>query len=269
MFGLLLRTFTILLVGALLTACGTRPKPMPDVQQIYEIRDVAVTANDGIPRALIRSIQARMEKSIEATVRPGPLPRAVMNIQVVNMKKTPGDDGLRTETEVSVTLTDVPSGQPLLVRNFMIYSFSIGAREASDSAAEAISARLRVEYALAQPKIRAATSVKSPRLSTRMNDDTLVPLTAKKEEQQPIVIPLKTAPVIGADQDPILNSKTKVAPEKQQPVKSETVTKVKADDNQPAANAIEDGAKVKVVINPKASQPTADEPCVETMDKKC
>jgi hypothetical protein len=268
MFGLSLRALAIFLVGILLTACGTHPKPVPEVQEIYEITDVAVTANAGIPRALLRGIQLRMEKSIEATVRPAPLPRAVMNIQVVNMTKTPGADGLRTETEVSVTLTDVPSGQPLLVRNFMIYSFSISNREATDSAAEAIAARLRVEYALAQPTLR-AVPVKSPRISTRMNDDTLIPLNARKDEEKPLVVPLKTAPVIGADQDPILNSKTKVAREKQEPVKNETVTKIKVDGQKPAANAIENGAKVKVVIKPKATQPAADEPCVETMDKKC
>jgi hypothetical protein len=268
MFGLLLRSFAILLVGILLTACGSRPKQAPDVQEVYQIRDVAVTANAGVPRALMRGIQIRMEKSIQGTVRPAPLPRAVMNIRIVNLSKTQGNDGLRTETEVSVTLTDVPSGQALQVRNFMIYSFSISPSQANDSAAEAIASRLRVEYALAQPAIR-VVPVKSPRVSTRMTDDTLVPLNAKREKVQPVVIPLKTAPVIGVDQDPILNSKTKVAPAKQEtaPVKDEAAVKAEAD--QPAANAIEDGAAVKVVIKPKATQPSADEPCVETMDKKC
>jgi hypothetical protein len=271
MFGLLLRALAMVFVGLTLSACGTRPKPIPEVQEIYEIRDVAVTANAGVSRALIRGIQFRLDKAIEATVRPAPMPRAVMNIHVVNMTKTPGYDGVRAETEVSVTLTDVPSGQALLVRNFLVYSFSISARDANDSAAEAIASRLRVEYALAQPAIRQQPG-SSPRLSTRMNDHTLVPLNAD-EDSQPVVVPLKTAPVIGADQDPILNSKTKVAPEKQDaalPAKDATKTGDRAKiADQPPANAIEQGAKVKVVINPKAAQPAADEPCVETMDKKC
>lgn len=263
MFGLLLRAFVIVVIGLTLTACGTRPKPMPEVQQIYEIRDVAVTANAGISPALIRGIQLRLDKAIEATVRPAPMPRAVMNIHVVGVTKTPGYDGLRAETEVSVTLTDVPSGQALLVRNFLVYSFSINARDANDSAAEAVASRLRVEYALAQPAIR-KQPVASPRLSTRMNDDTLLPLNADKDKEA-VVVPLATAPAIGADQDPILNSKTKVARDKQEAAVPANV-KTKTADQVPA-NAIENGAKLKVVIKP--TQPTADEPCVETMDKKC
>jgi hypothetical protein len=280
MFGLLLRALAIVFVGLTLTACGTRPKPLPEVQQIYEIRDVAVTANAGISPALLRGIQTRLDKAIHDTVRPVPLPRAVMNIHVVGMTRTPGYDGVRTETEVSVALTDVPSGQALVVRNFLVYSFSINARDANESAAEAIASRLRVEYALTQPAIR-KQPVASARLSTRMNDDTLIPLDAG--EERPLVIPLRTAPVIGADQDPILNSKTKIVPEKQDaaiPAKDAAVTdaKPKTDDRVPA-NAIENGAAVKVVIKPRTtepkvtesqvSQPAADEPCVETMDKKC
>lgn len=268
MFGLLIRAFAIVFVGLTLSACGTHPKPLPEVQEIYEIRDVAVTANAGISNTLIRGIQLRLDKAIENTVRPAPMPRAVMNIHVVGMTRTPGYDGVRSETEVSVTLTDVPSGQALFVRNFLIYSFSINARDAYDSAAEAVASRLRVEYALAQPGIGKQPAT-SPRLSTRMNDDTLVPLNTDAGVQ-PVVIPLKTAPVIGADQDPILNSKTKVAPDKQNSAKDAVTTdvKVKKADTTPA-NAIENGAKVKVVIKPQATQPVADEPCVETMDKKC
>jgi hypothetical protein len=273
MFGLLIRTCAIVFVGLTLTACGTHPKPIPEVQQIYEIRDVAVTANAGISRALIRGIEMRLDKAIHDTVRPAPMPRAVMNIHIVGMTKTPGYDGVRSETEVSVTLTDVPSGQALFVRNFLVYSFSISPRDAYESAAEAVASRLRVEYALTQPAIR-KQPVASPRLSTRMNDDTLLPLNAK-QDSEPVVVPLKTAPVIGADQDPILNSKTKVTPAKQD---ANTGAEVKKADTTPA-NAIENGAKVKVVIQPKATEPkvtdlkanepAADEPCVETMDKKC
>jgi hypothetical protein len=270
MFGLLIRVFAMVFMSLMLTACGTHPKQVPEVQEIYEIRDVAVTANAGISKALIRGIQQRLEKAIQDTVRPAPMPRAVMNIHVVGMTRTPGYDGVRSETEVSVTLTDVPSGQTVLVRGFLVYSFSISPRDAYDSAAEAVASRIRAEYSLAQPTIR-KQPVASPRISTRMNDDTLVPLDADAGVQ-PVVVPLKTAPVIGADQDPILNSKTRVAPDKQDaaiPAKDAAAdAKVKQADATPA-NAIENGARVKVVIKPQVTQPAAEEPCVETMDKKC
>lgn len=267
MFGLFLRALFVASFAVLLAGCGTRPKPIPDVQQVYEIRDVAVTANAGISRALIRGIKLRMDKAIADTVRPAPLPRAVMNINIVDISRVKGLDGTRTETEISVALTDVPSGQTLLVRNFLVYSFSINRGDADESAAEAISSRLRVEYALTQPAIRKAP-VAAPRLSTRMNADEEKPVVVKVKEEKPIVLPLKTAPVIGADQDPVLNSKTKVAPADQD-AKAKADADKKAADAGPADNAVEDGAKIKVVIKPKAATPAADEPCVETMDKKC
>lgn len=266
MFGLLLRAFAITIVGLMLTACGTRPKPLPEVQQIYEIRGVAVTANGGTPRAIMRGIKARMDQAIEDTHRPAPMPRAVMNIHIVGVANSQGYDGTRSETEVSVTLTDVPSGQPLLVRSFLVYSFSINGRDASNSAAEAVASRLRAEYALSQPAIRQAPAF-TPRVSTRMTGDEQ-PVVFKQEKS--VVIPLKTAPVLGADQDPVLNSRTKAEPAKKEAVIPEKhTTKPAVVNAEPADNAVEAGAKVKVVIRLKTAEPASDEPCVETMDKKC
>lgn len=266
MSGCLLRMLFILSIAVGLSACASGPKPMPQVQDIYDIRDVAVTANSGIPRRLITGIAVRMKTSIDSTFRPAPLPRAVMNINVVGMNSSPSIDGNRSETEVSVTLTDVPSGQAMMVRNFLVYSFAIKSRDASESAAEAIAARLRVEYSLAQPLIRKPRP-SSPDISTRMTDDTLVPIT--RSRTGPVIVPLETVPVVGADQDPILNSKTNV--DGTLPAQKAAIPASKAVEqaSQPAANAIEEGAKVKVVIGSKAGQPAADEPCVETMDKKC
>ncbi|MDB5524800.1 MAG: hypothetical protein JWM58_2563 [Rhizobium sp.] len=270
MFGLFLRAIAIAIIGTALTACGTRPKPMPEIQQIYEIRAVAVTANADIPRAIMRGIKVRLDKAIDDTRRPVPMPRAVMNIHIVSVTKSEGTDGTRNETEVSVTLTDVPSGQALLGRNFLVYSFSINGRDASNSAAEAVASRLRAEYALSQPVIRQAPAYE-PRVSTRMKGDDQHIVRQEKS----IVIPLRTAPVLGADQDPVLNSRTRVKPVKKeaaipekQNVKPEIV-KPEVVNSEPADNAVEAGAKVKVVIRPKAAEPASAEPCVETMDKKC
>ena len=87
-----------------------------------------------------------------------------------------------------------------------------------------------------------------------------------------IVVPLKTAPTIGADQDPLLNSKTKVTPV-DEPAKVKPAIEIeKPADKKPADNAVEAGAKAKVVIKPKATEEAPaddDEPCVETLEKKC
>lgn len=264
MFGLRLRALVMLIFALALGACGTRPKPAPEELQVYDIRGVTVSARPGIPAALVRGIKMRLDRSVNATIRPDALAPAVMNVTVVGVSTIPGYDGTRTETQVSVMLADPSTQQPIIARNFVVSSFSISDRDSDDLAAEAVAARLRIDYQLAQPTIQAMPSA-TPRLSTRLRDDTLEPLD--NNGKRPDVIPLKQAPVLGADQDPILNSKTTMNPVKQQ------VTTVK---KQPVATkprqvdpTVEDGAKAKVVIKAKATQPAADEPCVETMDKKC
>jgi hypothetical protein len=260
MFGLLLRAIVVAIVGISLSACGTQPKPAPDVLQVYDIRSLSVTGNTGITQKLILGVQKRLDRSIQDTVRPAPLPQALMNVNVVGTQRMEGYDGFRSETQVSVTLTDPATGQPLQPRGYLVYSFSISERDADDSAAEAIAARLRAEYSLSQPTIRKASS---PRVSTQMNDTTLVPIEANTT--LPVVVPLKTAPALGADQDPLLNSKTKVAPDATMAGPILNQKKV----NDTSKVAVDDGAKAKVVFKTKPALPAADEPCVETMDKKC
>ena len=70
-----------------------------------------------------------------------------------------------------------------------------------------------------------------------------------------------------------MNSKTKVAPV-EEPAKVEPAVKSEkpaAVEKKAAESTVESGAKVKVVIAPKATEdaPADDEPCVETLDKKC
>ena len=100
------------------------------------------------------------------------------------------------------------------------------------------------------------------------------------------------ADVVGVDQDPMLNSHTRVAPA-EEPARIEPAVKVEEKTNEPvviektpvkkdvvkkdviqeapAENALESGARAKVVIKPQVTQeaPADDEPCVETLDKKC
>ena len=269
MLRLFVHLLTCVVFAAALSACASRPRQVPEIQQVYEIRAVVVTANEGVPRPLLRNIKLGMDRAIKGNVRPVPLPRAVMSIHVVNVGREPAGDGLRTQTELSVTLTDVPSGQPVLVRSFLVYSFSLDKRGADASAAEAITSRLRVEYALLQPSIRRPPVYVAPRLSTRMATD-VEPVVVKVN--RPIVIPLKSAPVIGADQDPLLNSKTRIAPEDTvKPAKAvvDDTTPKKIEKAVPAENALESGAAAKVVIMPKPADTNADEPCVETLEKKC
>lgn len=279
MLGLFLRVAVMLAAGLLLSACGTRPKSLPEASQIYEVRAALVTGNAGTPKKLMSAIQDRLDDAIAATVRPVPMPRAVMTVHIVNVQQLPTEDGLQTQTEISVMLSDVVSGHPVHVRSYLVLSLSVDGRAANWAAAEAIAARLRFEYRLNQPPI-----VKhlrhDPRLSTEIRgpmDPLSQPVApAAETDIKPVVIPLKNAPMVGADQDPLLNSKTPVA-EQAAPAK---VPQAGLNDAAKPAT-VEDGAKAKVVIMPKkaeaapattppAGDPSDDgEPCVETLEKKC
>ncbi|WP_137153453.1 hypothetical protein [Rhizobium sp. FKL33] len=285
MLGHFLRVVVILAAGVLLSACGTRPKSLPEVTQIYEVRAALVTGNAGTPKKLMSAIQDRLDDAIAATVRPTPMPRAVMTVHIVDVQQAPTEDGLQTQTEISVMLTDVVSGHPVHVRSYLVLSLSVDRRAANWSAAEAIAARLRYEYRLNQPPI-VKRLTHDPRLSTQISGPALPAeqqiAPSAEGEIKPVVIPLQNAPVVGADQDPLLNSKTPVT---EQAAPAKVPQAGMNDTTQPDATApatVEDGAKAKVVIMPKkpaaepaattpaADDPSADgEPCVETLEKKC
>ena len=275
MFRLTLRALVLLVLSLTLVACGTRPRQAAvDPARLFEIRAVAVTSNGGVPRGVLSGIQQQIELAIAATSYAVPMPRAVMNIHVVGVTKLRGDGAGRAQTEISVMLSDVESGQTVLARNYLILAFSERGRVSDAAIVGAVAARLRYEFALVTPAIRPL--VHDPRLSTRLKSN---PGEITIKENRPLVIPLKTAPVLGADQDPLLNSKTRIEVDPE-PARVEPALKVKPvvkiEENKkpvetPTENTLESGAKVKVVIKPKASDaaPADDEPCVETLDKKC
>lgn len=267
----LLRLFTALLAILTLASCGARQQPLEDIPRNLEIRDVVVTAGDGVSPSVLRNTQNQLKKAVQQTVRPVPMPRAVMQVHVAEISYDRAYDGFTALAGVNVVLADVESGLVILNRDFAIQAFAFDRRGLNNATVEAIVSRLRIEYALRQPEIRQPV-VYVPQLSTRMRNDE--PTLAKHEPVEPVqvVLPLKNAKRVGADADPILNSKTKVDPEKA-PAKAVVLpgAKLKTDNAVPTENALESGANAKVTIQPKAVEtaPADDEPCVETMDKKC
>jgi hypothetical protein len=265
MYRLILRVALLALLSAIVAACGTRPRQTVDTARMFDVRAVGVTANGGVPGGVISAIERQMELSIQATTSPIPKVRAVMNIHIASVSRDRAGHG---QAEISVTLTDVDSSQPVLVRSYLILASSEGGRVSDAAIADAIASRLRYEYALSMPAIRKVLR-HDPALSTRLktrND-------RREKTVKPIVIPLKTAPVVGADQDPMLNSKTTIEPV-EEPAKVEPAVKVEkpaAVEKKPADATVEAGAKAKVVIKPKATDeaPADDEPCVETLEQKC
>jgi hypothetical protein len=265
MYRLVLRVALLAMLSAIVAACGTRPRQTVDAARMFDVRSVGVTANGGIPGNVINGIERQMQLAIDATTSPIPKARAVMNIHVASVTR---DRKGHAQAEISVTLSDVESGQPVLVRSYLVLASSEGARVGDAALVDAIASRLRFEYGLSMPAIRDVVR-HDPALSTRLKSD------KKRRENpvKPIVIPLKTAPVVGADQDPVLNSKTKIEPA-EEPARVEPAVKIEkpaAVEKKPADNAVESGAKAKVVIKPQATEdaPADDEPCVETLDKKC
>lgn len=265
MHRLILRAIFLALLSTLVAACGTRSRQTVDTARMFDVRGVGVTANGGVPASVITGIKRQMELAIGATTYAVPKTRAVMNVHVASVSR---DRSGHARAEVSVTLSEVDSGGPVLVRNYLILASSERGRVGDAAIVDAIASRLRWEHALSMPAIRDVTR-HDPALSTRLKSKT----ERKDTSVKPIVIPLKTAPVVGADQDPVLNSKTKVEPV-EEPARVEPAVKATQDTpaaEQPDDNSVEAGAKAKVVIMPKATEaaPDDDEPCVETVDKKC
>lgn len=256
---LILRVILLAMLSALVAACAAR-RPNMDDTRIFEIRDIGVTGNEGVPGGVLTGVRRQMQMAIDATEYAVPKVRAVMNVHVVSVER---DGNGRARTELSVTVSDVASVQPVLVRSYLVLAFSERPRVSNAVIADAIASRLRYEFGLSLPPIRPVLR-HDPALSTKLRAG----IDVNADPIQPIVIPLKTAPVVGADQDPLLNSRTKVAPV-EEPARIEPAIKTKK--AAPAENALESGAKAKVTINPQPATetPDDDEPCVETLDQKC
>lgn len=256
---LLLRVILLTLLSVLVGACA-RPRQTEDTTRMFDVRAVGVTANGGVSGAIINGIKRQTELAIGATTFAVPKARAVINVHIAAVSR---DNAGHAQAEVTVTLSEVDGGQAVLVRSYLIPASSERARVSDAAIADAIATRLRYEFGLSMPPIREVVQI-DPNISTKLKTDT----RRKEKTIKPIVIPLKTAPALGVDQDPVLNSKTKVEPV-EEPAKVEPAVKVE----KPAKveSTVETGAKVKVVIKPKATEeaPADDEPCVETLDNKC
>lgn len=266
MHRLFLRVILLALLSALVAACAARPRQTEDATRMFDVRGVAVTANGGVPGGVINAVQRQTELAIGATTFAIPKARAVINVHVASVSR---DSVGHAQAEVSVTLSDVDSGQPVLVRGYLILASSERGRVSDAAIADAIASRLRYEFGLSMPPIREVVRI-DPDISTKLKMDA----DRREKPVRPIVIPLKTAPVLGVDQDPVLNSRTKVEPA-EEPARIEPAVKAKkpapVEKQQSSENTVESGAKVKVVIKPRATEeaPADDEPCVETLDKKC
>lgn len=266
---LLLRALLFTLVATMLAACAARPKPVDDIPRSVEIRAVAVTAAAEISPAMLRNIQSQLKKAVHETIRPVPMPRAVMQVHIVGISKGRAYDGVTAQADVNVVLADVENGMVILDRQLAIQAFAFNQRALNNAVVEAIVSRLRVEYGLSQPVLRELPDQRV-KISTRMDDQP--PLTRHEDVVPVTVVPLKSAKRIGADADPLLNSRTKVDPVAK-PAKAVILpeAKLKTDNAATAENALESGANAKVTIKPKADEvaPADNEPCVETMDRKC
>jgi hypothetical protein len=267
---LFLRALLFVGVAVALSACATRPQPVDDVPRMLEIRDAVVTSGPGVSKTILRNTERQLKKAIRTTERPVPMPRAIMQVHIAGVGYGTAYDGVTAQSDVNVVLVDVDSGMAILNQTFAIQAFAFDKRSLNNALVEAIVARLRIEFSLSQPTIRQPLD-NNYRLSTRMVGDQ--PVLAKHEKFAPPVVPLKSARRIGADEDPILNSRTKVtAVEK--PAKAVVLPDAKVKPTTGAAsteNPVESGATAKVSITPKAvdTAPAGNEPCVETMDKKC
>jgi hypothetical protein len=266
MHRLLLRVFVLTLLAGAAASCAGRPQPTLDTTRMFDVRGIAVTANGGISGGILTGVQRQTEMAIAATTYAVPKPRGVINVHIASVER---DRAGRAQAEVSVTLSDVASGQPVLIRGYLVLASSERGRVSDAALADAIAMRLRYEFGLSMPPIRHVVRM-DPDISTKLSTDR----NDRAKPAETVVIPLRTAPLVGANQDPMLNSSTRIEPEVD-PARVEPVLRrqdrkpVKVEP--PAEATVESGAKTKVVIKPQPNiaEPDQDEPCVETLDTKC
>lgn len=275
----------LVLLGAIVASCGSRPKQPGSDQTIFDVRRAQVTAPAGIPPTVIVGVQRRINQAIEATSRPVAVPRVVIDVRIGSVSTGLGANRGRSQADLQVIVTSIDSGEAFRDIRFQVESFTLDARHAEEALAEAIAQRLRFIFQLNMPPARLMAT--QPQISTRLaTDPALDPV--EPVAKAPVVVPVSAVKTrIGADADPVLNSKSKLPEEAPEKAKVEPALK-------PAASTektVDDGAAAKVSIVKPAAEPAAEpteqpvktesepakaetpandgEPCVETLDKTC
>lgn len=216
------RALFVVLLGIALASCARKPPVEETRPLLYDVREAAVVAGEGVSPALMRGVDRRLADAIAATQRPLPSPRVVLSVNIGTVVKGSGNARGRNSATFTVSAVAVDSGAVIAAGTFKVDTVSINPTIADQSLAEEIAARIRFAFALVTPSVKPVRL--SQRTSTRLIGD--APASA---DATPMLLPV--SPIV-----------PKVAP---------------AVEQAPVGSDLEGGAKATISLTPPAAAPAA------------
>jgi len=146
-----LRALKALLGCLALAACASVTAATKPAEPVYDVRSAVVVSGPNIPPALLTATNGRVNAAIAATTRDAPLPRVVLTIRVVEVKKAQGFNNDRNTAKIAIDATSVDTGSVIGIASFETTTIAPDPSVADDLMAEDIAARVRSTFALKTP----------------------------------------------------------------------------------------------------------------------
>lgn len=115
---------------------------------LYDVRGAFVSASPKVSRRLVAETDALVDESVRATFRATLLPRAVLTIRIVEVKRQNYLVGAKFSAKVSVDATAVGNGEKIAAGIFTVSSFALHAEHGDSALARRIADRITFEFRL-------------------------------------------------------------------------------------------------------------------------
>lgn len=248
---LLFRAVVFGLAGLAMASCSSmerRLQPPP----VYDVREVAVIADQKISRSLIRGVDRRVSDAIAATHRQMPLPRVVLTVTINDVNNGTAKLTSMNEATFTVNATAVDNNEVVATGTFKVFSQATEPSAAYQMLAEEIAGRVRFAFGLTTPSVARAVRPISTTTDSGMPDADGLPAALPGDAANGTVS--QTA----------------------EPIQTEVLSV-------PASSNVETGAKAKILLAPagdtsavvpadgaKVTDPSAGTgPCVVTATQSC
>ncbi|KQZ54984.1 hypothetical protein ASD54_06740 [Rhizobium sp. Root149] len=126
-------------------APGDRP---PEMAVLYDVRGAFVSAPPTVSRRLVTETDRLVDEAIRATFRATLLPRAVLTVRIIEVKRQEYIVGGRFSADVSVDATAVGNGEKIAAGVFSVSSFSLHPEYGDVALARRIADRISFEFRL-------------------------------------------------------------------------------------------------------------------------
>lgn len=115
---------------------------------LYDVRGAFVSAPPAVSRRLVAETDRLVDEAIRATFRATLLPRAILTIRIVEVKRHDYLVGGRFSAKVSVDATAVGNGEKIAAGIFTVSSFALHAEYGDNALARRIADRITFEFRL-------------------------------------------------------------------------------------------------------------------------